>query len=291
MMQNRTFGVRMFQAVNGLFLTALMALTLYPFVHLLSVSLSEGAEASRIGLHLWPRSLDWVAYREVLISELTWIGYRNTVLRTVIGTALTAAMTAMTAYPLAKAYFPLRRTWIVLIVFTMIFSGGLVPNYLLIKELGLLNSLWALILPGLISPFSLLIVRNFFQSIPVSLEESARIDGASELTVMRRIVLPLSMPVMATIALWTAVGHWNAFFDAILYMTDKNKLVLQVILRKIILEHQMIGQYDGAGLNMRTAQEAVEAATIIVSTLPILIVYPFLQKHFVKGVMLGSIKG
>jgi putative aldouronate transport system permease protein len=130
-----------------------------------------------------------------------------------------------------------------------------------------------------------------YQSVHVSLEESARIDGASELTVMRRIVLPLSMPVMATIALWTAVGHWNAFFDAILYMTDKNKLVLQVILRKIILEHQMIGQYDGAGLNMRTAQEAVEAATIIVSTLPILIVYPFLQKHFVKGVMLGSIKG
>lgn len=280
-----------FQFVNYTFLAVLALLTLYPFVHLLSVSFSTNAEATRIGLHLWPREPVVSAYADVLSSPLIWSGYRNTLFRTAVGTALTLLVTALTAYPLAKPYFPLRRTWMAMVIFTMIFSGGLVPNYLLMRELGLLDSLWALILPGLVNPFNLIIMINFFRAIPQALEESARMDGASEWGVLGRIVVPLSMPVMATIALWTAVGHWNAFFDAILYITDKNKFVLQMILRKMILEKTMFQEFEGAGAAVSTARESVEAATIIVSTLPILFLYPFLQKHFVKGVLLGSIKG
>lgn len=280
-----------FQIANLLFISFITLITLYPFVHLTSVSFSSNAEAIRAGLHLYPREFDYRAYIEVLSSDLIWIGYQNTLFRTIVGTLLSIGLTALTAYPLTKKYFPFRTTWMMLIIFTMIFNGGLVPNYLLIRELGLLNSLWSLILPVLISPFSLIVMKNFFQAIPETLEESARIDGASEWLVLRKIVIPLSMPVIATIALWTVVGHWNAFFDAILYTTDRNKYVLQVIMQKLILDHQMSNEFDGAPIGMRKVQETIEAATIIVSTLPILIFYPFLQKHFVKGVMLGSVKG
>jgi putative aldouronate transport system permease protein len=280
-----------FQVMNTVFLLFVTVITLYPFIHILSVSFSSNAEAIRVGLHFWPKEWDFKAYADVLSAELTWIGYQNTLFRTIVGTVLSILFTAVTAYPLAKKYFPLRNVWVMLIIFTMIFSGGLVPNYLLIRELGLLNSLWALILPVLISPFNLMIMKNFFETIPESLEESARMDGASEWLILWKIVFPLSMPVIATIALWSAVGHWNAFFDAILYINDKSKYVLQIIMRKLILEHQMVNEFEGANPALRKAQETIEAATIVVSTLPILIFYPFLQKHFVKGVLLGSVKG
>jgi putative aldouronate transport system permease protein len=206
------------------------------------------------------------------------------------------AATIMTAYPLSKRYFPNRSLWTGLLVFTMFFSGGLIPSYILIRSLGIYNTIWALVLPGLISTYNMIIMRNFFMSIPAELEESARMDGANEYTVLVRIIVPISGPIIATIALWTIVGHWNAWFDSMIYISSSDKRVLQQILRQIVIEgtQQLMdltnvggGMIDTAVLNT----DAMKAATVMVATLPILLVYPFLQKYFVKGVMIGSLKG
>jgi len=174
----------------------------------------------------------------------------------------------------------------------MSFSGGLVPEYLLVKNLGLRNTLWALVLPGAISAYNITIMRNFLMSMPESLEESARIDGASDLTILYKILLPLSMPIIATVGLWTAVGHWNAWFDSMIYITDPERQVLQVTLRRIVLEgsNQMVSQF-GEEIGTKQTSETIKAAVTMVTALPILMVYPFIQKYFVKGVMVGSLKG
>jgi putative aldouronate transport system permease protein len=204
--------------------------------------------------------------------------------------------TVTTAYPLAKRYFPNRAFWTGLLVFTMFFSGGLIPSYILVRSLGMYNTIWALVLPGLISTYNMIIMRNFFMSIPSELEESARIDGAGEFCVLFRIVVPISGPILATVALWTIVGHWNAWFDSMIYITTGSKQVLQHILRQIILEGTMqvieMNNY-AATLDPSSSvnTDAVKAATIMVATVPVLLVYPFLQKYFAKGVMVGSLKG
>ncbi|MDU5144849.1 MAG: carbohydrate ABC transporter permease [Paenibacillus dendritiformis] len=201
----------------------------------------------------------------------------------------------MCAYPLSKKYLPHRNLFTAFIVFTMFFSGGLIPNYLLIKELGLLDSRWSLILPGLIAAFTMIIVRNYFMSLPEEVEESARIDGANDMRILFSIVLPMSMPIIATISLWYAVAHWNAWFDSLLYISDPNKAVLGNVLRKIVIEgSSQFQQFDqGFNQNGQTAvtPDIIKAATIMVATVPIICVYPFVQKYFVKGVIVGSLKG
>jgi putative aldouronate transport system permease protein len=285
-------GERIFNFGNLLVLGVIGLLCLYPFIYTLSISLSTATEASRQGFHLFPRDISLASYKMVLTNPDIVRGYVNTLVRTVLGTALTVVACCVAAYPLARKEMPHRALMTFLIVFTMLFSGGMVPGYLLIKKLGLVNTVWALVLPGMLGAFNIVIIKNFFQSLPESLAESARMDGASEWTVLFRIYMPLSKPVLATVALWSAVGHWNAWFDALLYITDDRKQVLQTFLQRIVIESSTqlmeLGVTDTSIVQFTT--ETIKAATIIVTILPIICVYPFVQKYFVKGILLGGVK-
>ena len=289
----RSKGEKIFNVFNILFLIGVGVVALYPFIYTLSISLSTAAEANRDSLHLYPREATLAAFRIVLTTPEILTGYINTLLRTVLGTLLTLLMTCIAAYPLAMKELPNRGLIIFLILFTMIFDGGIVPKYLLIKNLGLLNSLWALILPMMLTAFNIIVVKNFFQQIPASLHEAARIDGAGEAAILFRIYIPLSKPVLATVALWTAVAHWNQWFDAMLYITDDRKQVLQNFLQRIVIESstQMLDMGMTRTDITQFTPETVKAATVIVTILPIICFYPFVQKYFVKGILLGSVKG
>lgn len=280
----------LFPIVNAVILCGIALLTLYPFIYTLSMSLSSAAEASRIGFHLFPRQISLTAYKVVLQNENILIGYMNTIFRTVLGTIGTMVITSTFAYALSKPYLPFRKFFTFFVMFTMIFSGGLIPSYLLIKNLHLLNNRLVYILPGLISAYNVVIMKSFFRSIPESLVESARIDGAKETTIFTKIIVPLSKSVFATIGMWAAVGQWNAYFDSLLYMKDTKKQVLQLFLRRIVVEGQDDRSAAEGLTNMNFTPETVKMATIVITILPILLVYPFIQKYFVKGAMLGSVK-
>jgi putative aldouronate transport system permease protein len=236
--------------------------------------------------------LSTASYMKVLTDPDIAVGYVNTVLRTVVGTLLTLVMTCLAAYPLSRPYMPYRKELMLFILVTMVFSGGLIPTYMVIKAVGLIDSFWVYVIPTMLTGFNIIIVKNFFQSIPMSLAESARIDGASELGILRRIYVPLSKPVLATVGLWTAVLHWNMWFDALIYVHSRDLQTLPIILRRIVIE----GNVDliEKGLVqvevMSFTPETMKAATVIVTILPILLVYPFLQRYFVKGILLGSVK-
>lgn len=271
-------------------------LMLYPFLYIISMSL--GASAN-MGLSLIPKAPTLEGYRKVLANIYIFNGFKATIIRVLLGTTLTIFFTITTAYPLAKRYFPDRSFWTSLLVFTMFFSGGLIPSYLLVRNLGLYNTVWALVLPGLISTYNMIIMRNFFMAIPAELEESARMDGAGEFAILFRIIVPVSGPIIATVILWTMVGHWNAWFDSMIYISTASKQVLQQVLRRMVLEGelQMIElnqlqaiQEVGVSGSMVTP-EGVKAAAVMVGTIPIICIYPFLQKYFVKGVLVGSLKG
>jgi putative aldouronate transport system permease protein len=280
------FFLYLFMAVVGFSMT-------YPFLFVLASSFSS---YSVNGLSLVPREPTYSAYIKVIQNPNIINGFKNTIVRVFLGTSLTMAATIFTAYPLSKRSFPNRSLWTGLLVFTMFFSGGLVPSYLLVRSLGIYNTLWALVLPGLISTYNMIIMRNFFMNIPLELEESARIDGAGDFSILFRIVLPVSGPILATVLLWTMVGHWNAYFDSIIYISTGTKQVLQQVLRRIVLEGnlQMVMENpnlaDALGGGYENA-DAIKAATVITATVPIILVYPFLQKYFVKGILVGSLKG
>lgn len=265
---------------------------IYPFWATLVVSFSGTRFANIPGFHLLPLEPSLSAYGNVLSKSIVGVAYLNSIFRTVVGTALTLVITLGAAYGLSKRKLPFRRALTGMVIFTMFFSGGLIPTYLLVKNLGLLNTRFALILPFLVSPFSLLVMRNFMYSIPVELEESAFIDGANEVLILVRIVVPLSLPIIATIALWTAVMHWNDWFYALIYDRKTQQTVLQVLLRRVVIENQpsdVYGQsYDDA--NATVTEETVKAATLFVSIGPVILIYPFIQKYFVKGVMVGALK-
>ncbi len=279
-----------FTAFNYTFMVVLCVTTLYPFLFLLASSFSSLDMAAN-GLSLMPRGFTWENYRRVLGNPLIGIGYRNTIVRTALGTGLSLLVTFALAYPLSKKTFPNKNFWTGLIVFTMFFSGGLIPTYLLVTKLHLRDTVWALVLPELVSAYNFVIVRNYMQTIPVSLEESARIDGANDIVILFRIILPVCKPIIATIALWVAVWHWNAWFDSMIYISSAGGQVIQLVMRRIVLE----GSDEMTQMLARATEvmtpEGLKAATIIVTTLPILCVYPSIQKYFVKGVMMGSLKG
>lgn len=282
--------IKIFPIINGAVLLLILFTTIYPFLYTLTISLSSAAEASKLGFHLFPKKISLTAYKMVFKNNNIIIGYSNTIFRTVIGTICTLAVTSTFAYALSKPYLPMKNFFTFFVLFTMIFSGGMIPSYILIKNLNLLNHRLVYVLPGLISAYNVVIMKSFFMSIPSSLIESAKIDGAREGTVFTKIILPLSKPVMATVGLWAAVSHWNAWFDSMLYVSDSKKQVLQLFLRRIVIEGQsQLMEMVGAD-NTNFTSETVKMATIIVTILPILFVYPFIQKYFVKGVMLGSVK-
>jgi putative aldouronate transport system permease protein len=266
---------------------------LYPFWDQVVLSLSTRAQALQGGFRVWPSPISLDAYRYVLDSPEIWRAALNTVQRVIFGTAWGVAVTALTAYPLSRDDFPMRRVFTIMIVFTMLFSGGLIPDYLLRKELHLLNNPLVLILPGL-TAFNIIIMRNFFRSLPQEVMEAAELDGANEWRLFRDIALPLSKPILATMALFIAVAHWNAYFDALIYITDRDKYVLQVVLRRVLLEGQVDmfipGGTDLSGFVQPPTQETVKAALVMVTTLPVILVYPFLQRFFIKGTLLGAVK-
>ncbi|NSW92700.1 MAG: carbohydrate ABC transporter permease [Firmicutes bacterium] len=281
--------------IDYILLIILILITLYPFWDLVVLSISPRNEALSSGLRLFTLNPDFQAYKQVFESPEVWRSFYNSIIRVIAGTSISVFFTALTAYPLSKKDLPLNKIITGLILFTMMFSGGLIPGYLLMKSLGILDTLWVLILPGAVGAYNIIIMRNFLRTLPDSLEESAKIDGAKDFTIWWQIVLPLSTPVLATVTLWVAVGHWNAYFDALIYITDRSKYVLPVLLRRILLENQiemyLPGQADTSGVIVKPTEETVKAATIVISAIPIIMVYPFLQKHFTKGIVLGAVKG
>jgi len=291
----RTMGERTFQIVNYSFLTLISLSFIVPFLVVLATSfVSENELIARGNFILIPRDFDFTAYNLLLSKgSLIYNAYGITFLRVAIGTLLNLVFTAMMAYGLARRDLPGRNGLITLVFITMIIGGGLVPNYLLMKSIHLLDTFWVMIIPGLISSWNLIIMRNFFMQIPLEIEESAIIDGASPLGILARIVFPLSLPTFATIGLFYAVGHWNAWFDAAIYINNTQMHPLQLILRQVVLSmtSEELNKTMTAGMMERPTAQSLKAAAIIVTTVPILFVYPFLQKYFVKGVLVGSIKG
>ncbi|MEK3835919.1 MULTISPECIES: carbohydrate ABC transporter permease [unclassified Paenibacillus] len=289
-MINLTTGEKVWQTVVYFILILLSLMCLLPFLYVVAVSVTPESEVLRRGIVIIPETFTFLAYKEVFISHGIGQAYKITLFRTIVGTLLNVFFTVIAAYPLSKKYLPGRSPFLLFIVFTMMFGGGLIPTYLLVRSLGLLNSPWVLIIPQLISAFNLVIIKGFFEQLPAEIEESARVDGASELQSLWRIILPLSLPVLSTISLFYAVGHWNSYFDAIVYINDSGLMPLQVILRNILL-NVATQSADSLANSGTVSTFAVQMAAVVVTTVPILIVYPFMQKHFTKGVLLGSVKG
>ena len=276
------------------FVAVLVVLTFYPFWDLFILSISPRSEALKPGLRLFTTAPTLKAYKTVFESHEIIRSFLNSVLRVVVGTVFSLGVTALTAYPLSKREMPFNKLVTFIILFTMIFSGGMIPSYLLIKDLHIMNTIWALILPSAVTAYNLIIMRNFLESLPPSLEESACIDGASYVTIWYKIVLPLSKPVLATVMLWIAVAHWNNYFDAMIYMHDRSKFTLPVVLRRILLENELDKYLPEGAIDTGNAPqtpETTKGAIVMVSTIPIICVYPFIQKYFTKGVMLGAVKG
>ena len=280
---------RVFDAFNVVFMVGISVLAILPFLYVLAGSFATEAEITSRPFFIWPNEWSFESYESILSSRVFLRAAVTTIVVTAVGTLIQLALTALFAYPLSKVELRGRRIILSLVVFTMVFSAGLIPTYLVVKNLGLLDTYWALILPLAINPFSLIIMKNFFQELPKELEESARIDGAGELTVLTRIVLPLSKPVLATFALFYAVGIWNDYLSPLLYLNDADMWTLQVFLRQVTASAGL--SQDMIGSDNAPPAQGIKFAVIIVATLPILLVYPFLQKHFAKGLLIGSVKG
>lgn len=276
-------------------LSIILLLVLYPLIFVISASISDPLTVSRGEMWLFPKDLTFIGYELVFANKEIWTGYANTLLYTFVGTAINLVMTIFAAYPLSRKDFAGRNVITAYIVFTMFFSGGLIPTYLLVKNLGMINTMWALIIPGAVSVWNIIIMRTFFQtSIPNEIQESASIDGCSNMQTLWRIVLPLSMPIIAVMILFYSVGHWNSYFNALIYLNDRDKYPLQLFLREILIKSQvdqMAGSLDLSVQKHLMEAEAIKYAIVIVANLPVLLLYPFLQKYFVKGMMIGALKG
>jgi putative aldouronate transport system permease protein len=286
-------GERLFGIGNVAFLMILMIVTLYPLLYVLFASLSNANELTQHrGLLFGPLDFTLEAYRRVLQNPMILTGYRNTLFIVIVGTTLNVFMTALGAYALSRRNVLLKNPVMFFIVFTMFFGGGLIPTYLLVGQtLQMQNTLWALIIPGAVTTLNLIIMRTAFNAVPVSLEEAARIDGANDWTILFRIVLPLSWPVVAVMILFYGVAHWNSYFSALVYLRDRDLYPLQLVLREILISSNVQNMTtDVASGDVQAIGETIKYATIIVATAPILLVYPYLQRHFVKGVTIGAIK-
>ncbi|MGG4345697.1 carbohydrate ABC transporter permease [Paenibacillus lautus] len=292
MFHKRSLGESIFSVVNTCFMLLLCFVTLYPFLYVLFASLSDPAEIARFrGMLFFPTGFNLDAYKAVMDNPMILTGYRNTLFYVAGGTIINLFMTTLGAYALSRRNVYFNNFIMFIIVITMVFNGGLIPTFLLVNSLGMLDTPWALLLPGAISSFNLIIMRTAFQAVPVSLEESARIDGANDWIIMSRIIVPLSMPVIAVMVLWYAVGHWNSYFSALIYLRDRELFPLQLVLREILISNSTDSMTtDAAATDRLDIGITIKYATIIISTLPILCLYPFLQKYFVHGVLIGALK-
>lgn len=288
-------GEKVFNVFNIVFMFLMMFVMFYPMWHVLCASFSDARLLSaHSGILLWPDGYSVSAYKLMAKNPMILRGYGNTLFILVFGLALNMVMTSLAAYVLSRRNVMLNKPLTIIIVFTMYFSGGMIPSYLNIIQLGMENTLWAVIVPGAISTYNMIVLRTGFAAVPESLEESAKIDGASSLRILWQIILPLSMATVAVVTLYYAVTHWNSWFNAMLYLTDRNKFPLQLILREILINNDtssMVTAMDAGAGDSSFVSETVKYAVIIVSVVPILCVYPFIQKYFTKGVMVGAVKG
>ncbi|CAH1191953.1 L-arabinose transport system permease protein AraQ [Paenibacillus allorhizoplanae] len=290
--RKRTFNDWVLDSFVYGFMIVLGLITLLPMIHVFSKSVSSDWALVSGRVNLLPVGFQLDTLVKVATSYAFGRAFVISVIVTVVGTLLSILVTAITAYPLSKRHLPGISGIMVLFVFTMLFNGGLIPNYLLIRELHLLNNLWSLILPAMISVFNMLVIKSYYEGLPEALEESARMDGAKTYMILFRIILPLSMPVLAAIALFYAVGFWNDYFSPMLYISDPLLKTLQLYLRDIVMENDTANALNKSADDlMNMSPESIRAATVVASTVPILLVYPFLQKYFIKGVLIGSVKG
>ncbi len=281
-------GSRIFTVVNYALLGLVGLIMFYPMYYVFIVSISS-AEYINQGLVTWlPKGLNLEAYKIVFENDAIWSGYKNTILYTVTGTLINLICTAMCAYPLSRKELYGKKVITFLVTLTMFVNGGLIPMYLVVSQLKLLNTMWAIVLPTAISTYNMIVMRTSFQAIPDSLVESAYLDGANDIQILAKIILPLSKPIMATMTLFYAVSHWNSYFSAMIYLNDQDKYPVQVIMRDIVIQGDMAQDMAGS---LNVVATNYKYAVIIVSVIPILMVYPLLQKYFTKGVMVGAVKG
>ena len=293
MVEKRSISEIIFDSFNALLLAFVIFVTLYPFLYVLFASLSDPLRmTAHRGVLLAPLGLDFRSYGMVLNNPRILTGYQNTLFLVVVGTAFNILMTSFGAYVLSRRGYPGRTFLNFFIIFTMFFSGGLIPFFLVVRNLGLIDSLWSLIIPKLIMTYNLIILRTAFAGVPESMVESAHLDGANDFTVLFRIFFPVSLPTIAVMILFYAVDHWNAWFNAMIFMRTSSRYPLQLVLREILIASDVSNMTAGVGgLETEIIGVTIRYSTIIVATIPILLVYPFLQRFFVKGIMIGSIKG
>jgi len=287
----KSTGEIAFNVINIFFMVLMSALMVMPLINAYAISFSANAPAARGEVGFWPINFTIDAYKYLKNFSIIGTGFQNSFFLLFCGTGINMVLTVLTAYPLSRKRLKGRKVFMTAILFTMMFSGGLIPSYLLIMNLKLMDSIWSLILPGAISAWNLIIMKNFFESLPAELIEAARVDGMSEPGIVLKIIIPLSMSAIATIALFYGVGHWNAYFSAAIYINDRAKWPLQLVLREIVVAAQMAQAQTGMDLALNVPVEPLKMAVIVVTTTPILCIYPFIQKYFVKGVIMGAIKG
>lgn len=289
----KTKSDRIVDAVLYTVLALFCLATLFPIYFVFVMSITPYTEVLKNGgFIILPHAITFDAFKTIFSSNTVPKALQVTIFITVVGTACNLAITTMLAYPLSKKFLPGRNIVLMGIVFTMLFSGGIIPIYLTVKATGLMDTLWALIIPGLVSSFNILIMKTFFEGLPYEIEEAAKVDGCSDIGTLIRIVLPLSMPIMATLGLFYGVNHWNAYFGGVMYLNDRSLYPLQVVLRNMIVSPAISQELAVPQSSLNTMPpETIKMATVVVAIVPVLIIYPFLQKYFVKGMLLGAVKG
>ncbi len=292
---------KLFMKFNYVFLLLALVIVLYPLIYIVSASISDPNAVNSGQMFLFPKGLTFEGYKTILNNDSIWRGYINTIFYTILGTSINLAVTLPCAYALSRSDFYGHKFITTFMLVTMFVGGGLIPSYLLIKNLHMLNTVWALVLPGAASIYNIVVTRTFFQStIPREMEEAAIIDGCNDFMLFFKIILPLSTPIIAVMALFYGVGHWNSFFSALIYLSDKTMYPLQMVLREILVLQDMSSNSINGNMTQDMAAmlfskqqlvQVIKYGVMIVSTLPVIIIYPFLQKYFVKGMMVGSLKG
>lgn len=288
----KSVGQRIFDICNTIFLLSLVVITLYPLYYVLIASVSDPMKIYTTGgLLLWPQDFSLGNYITALSYNPIWIGYRNTIFYVVVGGGLSVLLTVMGAYALTRRNLPGKNIVMFAIMFTMYFGGGLIPSYMVVKELGMLDTVWAVLLPGCVSTYNLIVTISYFRGLPYELEEAAKIDGAGDFTVLFKIMLPLAKPIIAVIALYYMVSIWNSYFGPMIYLDNPDLKPLQVVLREVLIQSKAEEEAATQGGAVEAYAEGMKYAVIIIATVPILCVYPFIQKYFVKGVTIGAVKG
>ena len=293
-----SYADKIFDIINVIVMIILLVIFVWPLWFIVIASVSNPNEVWNGNVLLWPKGFTMAAYEAVIEYKSIWIGYRNTIFYTVVGTMINLVMTVCAAYPLSRKDFMPRNFFMFMFMLTMYFGGGLIPTYLIVNKLGMINTVWAMMIPGACSIYNVIITRTYFiNSIPGSLKDAAELDGANSFQDLVKVVLPLSKPIIAVIALYYAVGHWNDYFTALIYINKTGLMPLQSFLRDLLMSNKLTMGNSMGGLDAATAEakmqlsQTLKYSAIIVSTVPVLCIYPFIQKYFVKGVMIGSVKG